>query len=312
MEKSPGAGGELLFVLPTYAASQVANATELAAMAAECGFAPIIVCNSLETTTALSDNPFAISAGQNLGYGGAANLVAGKHSFRTIVICNDDMQFSDGAMDALYSTLNNLVSGSATIIGFLPEEKPNIAPLPGVLGVISRVSGFSGVTQRIRERRMRLLARWNDSTSSSFKLSADSISFPFSCVAITAEAWASLTGFDARFPLYFEDMDLLARAYRGETVEIRVILAKCTHPHSASARKSLGYILPLAAIGARNYLILDVGRTRRAAALIVTAGLMVRILCWVPVRRNRRAELSAIIKAIAAAWSTDAVLMPPW
>lgn len=304
-----------VFVLPTYTAGQVQNARRTAKLADDHGFTPVIVCNSAGAAAALADHPSALSTGANTGYGGAAALVAGslELEFETMVLCNDDLHFTDSAMHALRAAVQRFEGGEAAIMGFLPRDRPRIVSLPGVLGVLALVSGLSGLTRRYGERlARRSYALDLSGLDARAQQMPDGMGFPFVCVAITREAWDRLGGFDDRFPLYFEDVDLLTRAHRSGTVQVSVTLGDCTHLHSASGRTVLAFILPLMSVGARNHLQLHRRLSRPIAALLVTTGLLVRATCWLPFRSDRSTECRAILRSLRAVWSNRPSPMPPW
>lgn len=308
-----------LFVVPTYAPGQLGNARRTAELAAAHGFRPVIVCNSASASAALADDPRAMSVGANTGYGGAAALVAGTVEFETLVLCNDDLIFTDESMAGLRVALDGLrqvdgQGGRAAVLGFLPREHPGVVPLPDVRGVLAIVTGLAAVTRRRRERAAGRAAdpvKAPVVSSAGVRRLADGLGFPFVCVAITRQAWDGLGGFDPRFPLYFEDTDLLTRARRAG-IPVSVALGDCTHTRTSSGRTVLAHILPLMALGARNYLELHRGLPRAAAAALVTGGLAARTVCWLPLRPNRKSELRGILGAVSAVWRREPAPMPPW
>ena len=91
-----------------------------------------------------------------------------------------------------------------------------------------------------------------------------------------------------------------------------VAVGDCTHVRTSSGRTVLPFILPLMAVGARNYLQVHRGLPRAAAAGLVTAGLLARTVCWLPIRPDRGSELRGIVRAVAATWSRRPTPMPPW
>ena len=91
-----------------------------------------------------------------------------------------------------------------------------------------------------------------------------------------------------------------------------VAAGDCTHVRTSSGRTVLPYILPLMAVGARNYLQVHRGLSRAAAAVLVTGGLLARTVCWLPIRPDRRSEFRGILRAVAATWSRRPTPMPPW
>ena len=302
-----------VFVVPTYAVGQVENVLRTTRLAASHGFSPVIVCNSAKTAELLAADPIARSVGDNMGYGGAAALVAPTVEFETMILCNDDLVFTDAAMGALRSAVGCLGHDGDAIMGFLPRDRPLIIRIPGVLGLIGLVSGLSAVSRRRLERQARRVCNIDRTTAGNdAQPLPDGFGFPFVCIAFTRGAWDGLGGFDARFPLYFEDTDLLTRAHRSGTVQVSVALGDCTHLHSATARTVLPYIVPLMSVGARNYLQVHRRLPRTVAAILVTTALVIRAAFWVPVRPDRRTELQAVLLAVAAAWSPRHPRMPPW
>ncbi len=302
-DREPANGLRDVFVLPTYAPGQLGNARRTASLAADHGFRPVIVCNSAGASAALADEPWAMSTGANTGYGGAATLVGERVEFDTMVLCNDDLVFTDASMEALRTAVA-AHRDEAAIIGFLPRKRPGIVALPGTGGVVSVVSGLAGATRSRRERKA-------DPPVDGAQPLGDELGFPFICVGITRKAWDSLGGFDPRFPLYFEDTDLLTRAHQAG-IPVLVAVGDCTHVRTSSGRTVLPFILPLMAVGARNYLQVHRGLPRAAAAGLVTAGLLARTACWLPIRPDRGSELRGIVRAVAATWSRRPIPMPPW
>jgi hypothetical protein len=302
-----------IFVIPVYTTGQLLNVRRTTDLAARQGFTPVVVCNSQATATALANDPLSMSIGRNTGYGGAANLVAERYDFDTILLCNDDLVFTEPGMKLLHAGVTQLsLTGGAAILGLLPKERTRITPIPTVPVTLALVSGFSTVTRRYAERRaVRNLQNVSLDPSHDPVLLGDGLAFPFVCVALTRKAWDQLGRFDDRFPLYFEDTDILARASK-EAIPVHVALGECTHNSSSSSRTVVPYIVPLMAVGARNYLRLHRRVSSLMASCLVTVALVARALGWVPLRRDRLTELRAVARAIVAVWSSQSTAMPPW
>jgi GT2 family glycosyltransferase len=234
--------------------------------------------------------------------------------FDTLVLCNDDMSFTNDAMQTLHSAVRRRdFNQGASVMGFLPSSKARVIRLPTILGVMALVSGLSAITSPASERRLRR----------SFSLPVVSphgedtqlpkgMAFPFVCVAVTRAAWDALDGFDSRFPLYFEDMDVLARAHQIDFVRVSVATGDCVHLLSRTTRNVLPFVLPLMSIGARNYLKLHRDVPYLVAGALVMSSLAIRIMFWVPVRPNRKSELCGIFRSMWALWSLRPPVMPPW
>jgi hypothetical protein len=303
-----------LFVIPSYSDGQTENALHLAEIAAEHGFTPVIVCNGARTTSALANSSHALFPGTNTGYGGAANFVAQDRDFDTLVLCNDDLFFTSGAMRTLRSAVDRLNSVSRpSIMGFLPQVRPRVFPIPSFLGVIAIVSGLSALTGRLRAKQ----SQRRHSLPPTAVVGEDEVlpegwAFPFVCVAITRKAWDVLGGFDTRFPLYFEDMDVLARAHRAVSLRVSFAIGDCAHSRSSSTRAVLPYALPLMSVGGRNYLELHCNVPKAIANVLITSALAIRIMFWLPIRPNRKAEVAGIVRSVRSVWSSQPTPMPPW
>lgn len=300
-----------ILVLPTYAEAQAANVRTTARLALAHGLRPVVVCNSVAAAAELEQEDWAVSRQGNTGYGGAANAVAVEHDFESLVICNDDLVFTEPAMEALARAADLAPPGA--VVGFLPGDDPRLQPQPGLGGVLALVSGLSALTRRYEARRLRRKGvQATPAQDTGVRELPEGVGFPFVCVIITRPAWDVLGGFDTRFPLYFEDVDMLARAHRSGRVRVMTATGPCRHRRSATSRTVLGNILPLMAFGARNYLHVHRGLPTAVASAWVTLGLLCRAVCWLPFRRERRTEADAVLRSLRAVWSSEAPPMPPW
>lgn len=93
---------------------------------------------------------------------------------------------------------------------------------------------------------------------------------------------------------------------------VGLTLADCSHLSSAGSRSALPYSVPLRAVEARNYVQVHLRRSRAAAPIVATTGLVLRAVRWLPFRRHRRLESRAIVRALGATRSAGSPPMPPW
>jgi GT2 family glycosyltransferase len=300
-----------ILIIPVYSLAQLDNAKHTATLGAERGFVPVIVCNSAKVALALANDAYSLSVGRNTGFGGAARVVAATHPFGALILCNDDLRFTEAGMSNLADSIANVSTDDAIVMGFLPQSDARISSLPNIFGVLTRVSGLSALHHG-RQNAPVQSAPADVRLSRAPRTLYGTDGFPFVCVVITRPAWDQLEGIDARFPLYFEDTDFLFRAHRSGIVRVCVACGECSHDHSATAREVLEYIVPLMCAGARNYLVFHCGLSRKAAGAVIAMALLVRIIVWAPLRPNRRMEVRAAMRALGSLATDRPTPMPPW
>jgi len=151
-----------------------------------------------------------VAAGANLGYGQAANLGAAWCGDGDLLVCNPDIVVTPGTVDHLVGMLAE--DDATAIVG--PQLKnldgtiyPSARTFPsladaaghGLIGLVWPDNPFS--------RRYRLLD-WDHGQ----RRAVDWVSG--ACFLIRRSAWSGLGGFDARYFMYMEDVDLCWRAGR--------------------------------------------------------------------------------------------------
>jgi N-acetylglucosaminyl-diphospho-decaprenol L-rhamnosyltransferase len=151
-----------------------------------------------------------VTAGRNLGYGQAVNLGARFCPDGDLLVCNPDIVVRPGTVGRLASVL--AADPEAAIVG--PElQNPDGSVYPsgrafpslvdaaghGFLGLVWADNPFS---RRYRlldwDRRQRRLVDWVSGA----------------CMLVRRSAWDESSGFDARYFMYMEDVDLCWRAAR--------------------------------------------------------------------------------------------------
>ena len=173
-----------------------------------------------------------IETGANLGYGAAANLGARDADAEWLVICNPDIVWHPGALDALLTATERWPAAAAfgpTILEPDGSIYPSARALPSLRtgvghALFSRLWPSNPWTRRYRgvtDGRERV-AGW---------LSG-------SCLAIRREAFEAIGGFDERYFMFFEDVDLGRRLGAAGCASVYVPAATVTHlgGHSWRAR----------------------------------------------------------------------------
>jgi N-acetylglucosaminyl-diphospho-decaprenol L-rhamnosyltransferase len=151
-----------------------------------------------------------LEAGDNLGYGRAANLGARACSGEYLLVCNPDLVVRPGTVKSLVAALaddpGNAIAGPKLINpdgSLYPSARvfPSIVDAVGhgLLGLVWQSNPFS--------RRYRLLD-WDHAQARP----VDWVSG--ACFLIRRQAWDRLSGFDPSFFMYMEDVDLCWRARR--------------------------------------------------------------------------------------------------
>jgi N-acetylglucosaminyl-diphospho-decaprenol L-rhamnosyltransferase len=152
-----------------------------------------------------------VPLGANLGYGEACNLAAALCPGRDLLICNPDLELHAGAVAAMRRRLEG--DPSLAVVGprLLNEDGttyPSIRTFPNLVDAVGH-GLFGMVAPRNRfTRRYRMLDLDHTTTSRVDWVSG-------ACFLIRRDAWDAIGGFDARYFMYLEDVDLCWRAGRA-------------------------------------------------------------------------------------------------
>jgi N-acetylglucosaminyl-diphospho-decaprenol L-rhamnosyltransferase len=166
----------------------------------------------------------------NVGYGRAANLGAQQAKGDALLICNPDIVVRPGLVKTLLAALD--AEPAAGIVGprllnvdgsVYPSARafPSLVDAMGhgLLGLVWRANPFS--------RRYKLLD-WDHGD----RRRVDWVSG--ACFLITRPAWNDIAGFDARYFMYMEDVDLCWRAGQTGWAVLYEPAAEVTHVQGVS------------------------------------------------------------------------------
>lgn len=169
-----------------------------------------------------------IPAPRNLGYAGGINAGRRACDGEVIIVSNPDVHFGEKAIDRLIDA-DAAVAGPALYWDNAHHWMLPPAELHSRGEVIDRsLASRSRAWARRRDRR-RFLARvafWSLRETTRVRALSGAV------MAIRASTFDVAGGFDARFPLYFEENDFLRRV-RGEVVYVPA--AGCRHLYNQSA-----------------------------------------------------------------------------
>jgi GT2 family glycosyltransferase len=206
-----------------------------------------IVDNSCDATEAERLRGLAdvlIVSETNRGYAGGVNLGRRSCSGDVIVVSNPDVTFSAGAIDHLADALRDDIAVAGPAL-FWDEAHRWMLP-PGDLGTgrekidaILASRSREWFAQRDRRRFLKRVAFWSLERTTDVRMLSGAV------MAIRANHFDAIGGFDERFPLYFEEADFVRRIAEYRKRIVYVPAARCRHlfnqsaaqvPESASAR----------------------------------------------------------------------------
>ncbi|RLK61048.1 glycosyltransferase family 2 protein [Actinokineospora cianjurensis] len=187
-----------------------------------------------EAAAAAHDHVDLVRTGGNLGYGGGANrgVAALGPEFGWVVVANPDLEWAPGSLDELLAAAERWPRGGA--FGPLITERdgavyPSAREVPslgkgighGLLGKVWPANPWTRAYKQsatdVRERE----AGW---------LSG-------SCLLLRREAFDSVDGFDTRYFMYFEDVDLGERLGQAGWRNVYVPTASVMHIQGVSTAK---------------------------------------------------------------------------
>ncbi|QUF02558.1 glycosyltransferase family 2 protein [Actinosynnema pretiosum subsp. pretiosum] len=204
-----------------------------------------------ERAAAEHDDVEFVPTGGNLGYGGGANrgVAALDDSIGWIVIANPDLEWAAGSLDRLLDATTRWPRGGA--FGPLVREPDGeVYPSARLLPSLGRGIGhalFAKVwpsnpwTREYRQERTGITERTAGWLSGS-------------CLLLRREAFDSVDGFDARYFMYFEDVDLGDRISKAGWLNVYVPTAEVVHIGGASTKKASGRMLAAHHSSAYRYL----------------------------------------------------------
>jgi N-acetylglucosaminyl-diphospho-decaprenol L-rhamnosyltransferase len=171
-------------------------------------------------------NVTLLHTGGNLGYGTAANRGVAELSneYGWIIVANPDLEFGSGSVDVLLEAASRWPRGGA--FGPLIKE-PSGAVYPSARLTPSLGKGIGhAVVGRV----------WRDNPwTKAYKQSDTSVTervagwLSGSCLLMRREAFDSVDGFDPRYFMYFEDVDLGDRLARAGWQNVYVPTAEVVH-----------------------------------------------------------------------------------
>ncbi|MGH3762310.1 glycosyltransferase family 2 protein [Actinophytocola sp.] len=274
-------GSELAVVIVTYSPGETLDrCLDTLAKATERPVHVVLADNGStdgapERAAAERENVTLVRTGGNLGYGTAANrgVASLDPSYGWIVVANPDVEWGDGALDTLLDAASRWPRGGS--FGPLIKE-PNGAVYPSARLVPSLGRGIGHAVAGRVWRGNPWTRAYKQTDTSVAERTAGWLSG--SCLLVRRSAFDSVDGFDPRYFMYFEDVDLGDRLGRAGWQNIYVPSAEVVHIQGHSTARASDAMLAAHHASAYRY-IADRHRGWQWAPVrwAVRAGLAVRL-----------------------------------
>lgn len=189
-----------------------------------------------ERAAATREHVDLLHTGGNLGYGAAANrgVASLEASYGWIVVANPDLEWGDGSLDALLDAASRWPRGGS-FGPLIKEVTGEVYPSARLVPSLGRGIGHAVVGRVWRGNPWTKAYRQSD--TSVVEREAGWLSG--SCLLIRREAFDSVDGFDPRYFMYFEDVDLGDRLGKAGWRNVYVPSAEVVHIQGhATARSS--------------------------------------------------------------------------
>lgn len=204
----------------------------------------------------------------NLGFGAASNIGAGLGKAPLILFLNPDAILHPGSLGALTSLLNDPGNGKIGIVGpEIRDENGSVVPscsrLPSRLDLIARSIGLHAFSRVGVGYPYASLDGHTSSRATGQVMGA--------ALMIRRSLFEQLHGFDERFFLYYEDVDISARVQALGLQSYYLKDACVTHAGRISSSQDPGFSLALHIRSRLTYAGLHFGRPYRFVLFLVCA-----------------------------------------
>lgn len=221
------------------------------------------------------ENVTLVRTGGNLGYGAGANrgVAALDDSYGWIVVANPDLEWGDGALDTLLAAAERWPRGGA-FGPLIRNPDGTVYPSARLLPSLGKGIGHAVLGRVWRSNPWTTAYKQSDTQVG--ERTAGWLSG--SCLLLRRAAFDSVGGFDPRYFMYFEDVDLGDRLGRAGWLNVYVPAAEVVHVQGHSTARAPATMLAAHHESAHRY-IADRHRGWRWAPVraIIRAGLAVRL-----------------------------------
>ncbi len=229
-----------LLIINFRSAGWTAGAIESARRSSSSSLQVVVVDNSCDPREldALSRTGAdkVLAAPNNLGYGAGANLGARACEGEDLILCNPDVVFHDDAIDFLADHLSTSAMSGPRFFWddhdrwLLPPADMATRRSKASEILASRSTAWAGRRDRVNIRKR--LSFWNLNSPTAVSALSGAV------LCLGKRLFDEMGGFDERFPLYFEEIDLMRRIRRRGGAIHYVPAARCRHAYNQSAGSS--------------------------------------------------------------------------
>lgn len=255
------------------------------------GFDPYIVPTGrgVEETCFAEGLPHVV-IGDNPGFGAAVTWGLDHiGDWDWALIINDDIELAPSALDTL---VDALPAAARPALVYLDPVSPKA--IPGVLSTLGQVSLWSAVLRRPARRPAR---------RGTFR--------PFSIALVSRALWEELGGLDEEMPYTFEDADFARRALSLNAEVQYPSLDGVKHPASATSRRHVDAVLPVATWSAMSYLA-KWYMPRPAARAACAGALLLRLPLVLVAPLDRVSHARGVMAAMTAILKDKRPSLPPF
>ncbi|WP_173127543.1 glycosyltransferase family 2 protein [Kibdelosporangium persicum] len=224
---------------------------------------------------AARDGVRLLSTGENLGYGGAANRGVAEFGdeFGWVIVANPDIEWGPGSIDELLKAASRWPRGGA-FGPLIREPNGDVYPSARLLPSLGRGVGHAVVGRVWKDNPWTKAYRQSD--TSVRERTAGWLSG--SCLLMRREAFDSVDGFDPRYFMYFEDVDLGDRLGKAGWQNVYVPSAEVTHIGGHATSKASAKMLAAHHASAYRYLAdRHQGPEWKPVLAAIKAGLNIRL-----------------------------------
>lgn len=194
-----------------------------------------------EAAAASNENVRLLRTGENIGYGGAINRAVAEldPACEFVVVANPDIRWGAGSIDTMLAAAERWPrAGALGPMVLEPDGSvyPSAREVPGLVSgaghaVLGTVWPSNPWTQRYRQENEQVSERAVGWLSGS-------------CLLMRRDAFDAVNGFDSRYFMYMEDVDLGDRLGRAGWLNVFVPSAEVTHTKGHAAGRHPELMLP--------------------------------------------------------------------
>lgn len=258
----------------------------------------IVVVNNSDDGPALAREVAAaggatiVQNASNLGFGTACNAGAARGSAEVILFLNPDARVTSGCLKTCLAFLRHARNATVGILGPRLTDTngvpvPSCSRLPSAVDLIWRTLGLHFVFPGFEVPYL---------SADAHSRSGDVGQVMGAVMFVRRPLFTALAGFDERFFLYYEDVDLCARAAKAGARTYYLTEATAQHVGAGSSSQNSGMALALHVISRMTYARHYFGQFARAAILVAA------VLVEFPLRMIRALMGSGQVGAVSRAF----------